>query len=578
MNIKDELPHKTVENIKNIFNKYDINSYVEPLNPSPLIWSHVIGITGLNATHSGKGITEELSLASAYAELIERISNHMLGRSPFSNLFYSNRKDFIFFPDTYKVDISEIKNINPHLKNVIKENFYLSDGYYPSDENLIDVWSNILGNELHMSPFYNVKDDKIEYLPYNMIDMLCGPNGIAAGNTYEEAIVHCICEIIERYLFLQIIDNPQSFPEIPMSYIKEHSKTSFKIINSIEKEQRYKVYVLDVSMEGKFPCCASILIDTQTQRYKFKIGCHPIFTIALERSLTEIMQRNSSIEETLSKQYEWNSLTEDTTQTYQNKCSYFRNSVGCVSNILFKTKKDFKFTEWKDQDSYSTKIWATKLMNMCLELFGNVFIRDNSWLGFPVIRMYIPNITEITVIPKGYKNTYNDEIFFLIKELPSYSKYLTKKDKEILLKHLTKKDNVFINLIADKELVISALYYELGDKENAYKHLIQTSKNTNKIRIVKRDIELELKGYSKEDRDYLLKMFFGEQLLVFLEENWRHNTFVSFFNNITNKKTKEELEQIRDDIFSFTTKLKEKISDNKLNQLIFRTILQNGDR
>lgn len=571
--IKDEVPSKTVENIKSILKQYNINVYDKMINPCPFVYSHIIGVEGLCVTHAGKGISEELSLASAYAELIERLSNHMFGKSVFSNYFFNKNKDFIFFPDTYKKDISEISFINSYVLNSIKNEFYLSDGCYPSDEDLVNVWGKVLNNELHMSPFYNVKDDKIEYMPSNIIDVLCGPNGIAAGNTYEEAIVHCICEIIERYvLFNYIISNNSfSFPEIPINYIKKNSKTAFKIINQINQKDRYNIRIYDISMNGKFPCCGVVLIDTQTQHCRFRLGCHPIFSIAIERCLSEMMQEYYSLEDALSKQVEWNRRTENMVNSYRNRCGIFRHSIGFIPNTFFKKEKDFLFKEWDNQDDYTTKKWSKRLINLCIDLFGNVYIRNNSWFGFPVIRMYIPKATEITIFPKGYKNNYDDEIFYILKEISYFSKCLTIQDKKELLSLLIQDDNIFISCIADKEYVVASLYYELGYIKEAYNKLCEISNPNCKIKIIKRELELTIDGYSLEDRDILLSMFFDKHLFSFLKNRWRTNTFINAFNNKT--KSDYEIEQQRIDVVNFIISLKEKILFNNVNQFIFRDVL-----
>jgi hypothetical protein len=272
----------------------------------------------------------------------------------------------------------------------------------------------------------------------------------------------------------------------------------------------------------------------------------------------------------LCNQVEWNSFTEEHTKTYQNKCSYFRNSLGSVSNILFKSEKDFEFKEWTDQENYSTKLWAKKLINLCLELFDNIYIRNNSWLGFPVIRMYIPKITEITVIPKGYNNEYEEEIFYILKEIDDYAYHLTDEYKRTLLNKLLAEDNVFVNFLPNKNYTIASLYYYFGDKEKSYEYLCKIINPSEEIKIVKRDLELELKKYSLADRNTLIQMFFTDTLYSFLLR-WRNNSFLTVYNK---RKDIFYIEKPRIDVVNFTKKLKDKISNNIVNQFIFRDILK----
>lgn len=113
-----------------------------------------------------------------------------------------------------------------------------------------------------------------------------GSNGCAAGNTLEEAILQGILEIIERDATAIWWYNKLSRPSINISLLTP--KRRERIDNAIGNEWDY--WVLDLTHDIKIPVTAAIGRHKTTQKFIFGFGCHPILSIAVERSLTEMCQ------------------------------------------------------------------------------------------------------------------------------------------------------------------------------------------------------------------------------------------------------------------------------------------------
>ena len=82
---KDCLPQETIERIERILDRNGIKTYIsEQKKASPQIYSVRIEFSNFKGLGTnGKGITKELAIASAYAELMERLQSGLLIRDSF---------------------------------------------------------------------------------------------------------------------------------------------------------------------------------------------------------------------------------------------------------------------------------------------------------------------------------------------------------------------------------------------------------------------------------------------------------------------------------------------------------------
>lgn len=83
-------------------------------------------------------------------------------------------------------------------------------------------------------PFYDCMNRQVVYFPYNMTFVLSGSNGMASGNTPQEAIFQALCELAERYAARTVFFDLMTPPSIPDSYLEKYP-IEFQIIKNIRE-------------------------------------------------------------------------------------------------------------------------------------------------------------------------------------------------------------------------------------------------------------------------------------------------------------------------------------------------------
>jgi ribosomal protein S12 methylthiotransferase accessory factor len=119
-------------------------------------------------------------------------------------------------------------------------------------------------------------------------------------------------------------------------------------------------------------------------------GAHPKFEVALERSLTELLQGRS---------FEgFNVLTpptfnQEAIREHNNIIDHFIDSTGVISWKFFSEKTDYQFSHW--DFSGTTEDEYNYLMNILFQLEKEVYIADFEELGVKACRILVPGYSEI---------------------------------------------------------------------------------------------------------------------------------------------------------------------------------------
>jgi YcaO-like protein with predicted kinase domain len=212
-------------------------------------------IPSLNFFTAGKGTSEDLAKASAYAEMIERLSSGMAVKHDFMKRFDHDQ-------------------IMPGLKGY--SNFDYLKGYVCchqddvqnplSIESLLAYRTELSGDDIerikksdigqHWVDGYSLLQEKPVQVPMKLVHKISGSNGLAAGNTLEEAIVQASNEIFERYACIETIRNRRIVPTIDTNSIGDEQISN---IVRFLKKNKIEVTFKDFSQNGLFPC-AGILI------------------------------------------------------------------------------------------------------------------------------------------------------------------------------------------------------------------------------------------------------------------------------------------------------------------------------
>ncbi|WGI24592.1 OsmC domain/YcaO domain-containing protein [Halomonas alkaliantarctica] len=356
-------------------------------NIVPHVWSlHIRDAASPMCFTNGKGATKESALCSALGEFIERLSCNFFYNDQFFGEEIAN-SEFVHYPNE--------KWFKPGPNDELPEGIldeHCLHIYNPEGElcgsNLIDTNSGREDRGIVSLPFVRQSDGETVYFPSNLIENLFLSNGMSAGNTLVEAQVQCLSEIFERAVKREILEQELTLPDVPQEVLSKYPNI-VEGINALEA-QGFPVLVKDASMGGQFPVMCVTLMNPRTGGVFASFGAHPSFEVALERSLTELLQGRSF--EGLND-LPLPTFNSQTVSEPNNFVEHFIDSVGVVSWRFFSAKPDFEFSEWDFSGSNDEE--AETLFGIFEELGAEVYMAVHEDLGAPVCRILVPGYSEV---------------------------------------------------------------------------------------------------------------------------------------------------------------------------------------
>ncbi len=385
---KDLPLEKTIANmtalLADLGMKIEISSW---RNIVPNVWSlHIRDAASPMCFTNGKGSTKESALCSALGEFIERLNCNFFYNDQFLGEEIAN-SDFVHYPNEKWFKPSA----NDELPADILDDYCL-DIYNPEGElrgsNLIDTNSGLVDRGICSIPYVRQSDGATVYFPSNLIENLFLSNGMSAGNNLYEAQVQCLSEIFERTVKKQIIAEEIALPDVPMQVLKQYPS----ILAGIKglETQGFPVVVKDASLGGKFPVMCVTLMNPRTGGVFASFGAHPSFEVALERSLTELLQGRSfdGLNDVPKPTFNSLAVTEP-----ENFVDHFIDSTGVISWRFFSDKHDYEFCEWDFSGTNEEE--NTSLMSMLKDLGKEVYIAEFNQLGATACRILVPDYSEV---------------------------------------------------------------------------------------------------------------------------------------------------------------------------------------
>lgn len=357
------------------------------LNPVANVWSvHIQNMLCPLCFANGKGASKKAALASALGEYFERLSTNYF----FSDFYLGKQAataSFVHYP-TEKWFLVPDDNTLP--EGILSEK--LLQFYDPNNElsatDLIDLQSSNRERGICALPFISQSDQKIVYVPVNLIANLYASNGMSAGNTRNEARVQALSEIFERYVKNKIIAEAVSLPTIPEEVIHRYPSV-LASIESLENEG-FPLYCFDASLGGKYPVICVVLFNPKNGTCYASFGAHPNFGVALERTVTELLQGRSLKDLDV---FSPPSFDNDEIADLSNLETHFIDSSGLISWDLFKEKADYEFVDW--DFSGTTEQEFNNLMAIFHEQNTEVLIMDYEHLGVYACRILAVGMSEI---------------------------------------------------------------------------------------------------------------------------------------------------------------------------------------
>ncbi|MCQ2788827.1 MAG: YcaO-like family protein [bacterium] len=401
---KDLEPLKTVNKITSILNNIDLKVIMsdfikisDSIDEQP-VFSLQIGVLDGVATANGKGTTKEYTLASAHAELIERLQN---------GLFTNIRT--IKTPTTKKIKIedylSDDKNCgtNDVFRYLFVSNVFENVDFDKDIKDIVyQIQKSLTGkakSDLYCEEFYDVKNKKTVYLPLKAITRAITSNGMSAGNTKQEALIQGLSEIIERYCQNRIIKDKISCPIIPPEEYLCYDSLA-KMID-FYKKYGFEVEVRDASLGEGYPSVCVIFKHLKTNKYTSKFAANPSFPVAIERCLTEFAQ-GYDLKLDISQatvaffDYDYDFGLSDV--DLKSILLLYNTSSFPLGKAFFKNKPSWNFDKkvWYDE-SLSNEEILKLMISLILDKSFDIYIRDVSFLGFPSFHIYIPQMSNLAV-------------------------------------------------------------------------------------------------------------------------------------------------------------------------------------
>ena len=363
-------------------------------NIVPNVWSlHIRDAQSPMCFTNGKGSTKESALASALGEFIERLNCNFFYNDQFWGEDIANA-EFVHYPDEKWFQPGP----NGELPAEVLDE-HTREIYDPEDEllgtHLYDTNSGNKARGICSLPFVRQSDSETVYFPSNLIENLYLSNGMSAGNTLAEAQVQCLSEIFERAVKREILEGELALPDVPEHVLAKYPK----IVEGIKglEEQGFPVLVKDASLGGQFPVMCVTLMNPRTGGVFASFGAHPNFEVALERSLTELLQGRSfeGLNDLPKPTFSSNAVTEP-----NNFVEHFIDSSGVVSWRFFSAKSDYDFVEWDftNNGQNSNVDEAQELFTILEEMGHEVYMAVYQHLGATACRILVPGYSEIYLV------------------------------------------------------------------------------------------------------------------------------------------------------------------------------------
>lgn len=377
-------------------------------NIVPNVWSlHIRDAQSPMCFTNGKGATKEGALASALGEFIERLNCNFFYNDQFWGEDIANAA-FVHYPQE--------RWFKPGAKDALPKEIldeYCLAIYNPDGElrgsHLYDTNSGNVERGICSLPFVRQSDGEEVYFPSNLIENLYLSNGMSAGNTLVEAQVQCLSEIFERAVKREILEGEIALPDVPQDVLAKYPG----ILAGIEalEAQGFPVLVKDASLGGQYPVMCVTLMNPRTGGVFASFGAHPSFEVALERSLTELLQGRSfeGLNDLPQPTFESHALTEP-----NNFVEHFIDSSGVVSWRFFSAKADVDFVEWdfsgKGEDSNAQE--AATLFAILEDMGKEVYMAVYEHIGAKACRILVPDYSEIYPIEDLIWDNTNKALFF----------------------------------------------------------------------------------------------------------------------------------------------------------------------
>lgn len=357
------------------------------LNPVPNVWSvHIRDRDCPLCFTNGKGASEKAALASALGEYFERLSTNYF----FADFWLGEQianGDFVHYPNEKWFPLPDDDQLPEGILDARLRKFYDPENEVSASD-LIDLQSGNAARGICSLPFTRQSDQQTVYIPMNIIGNLYVSNGMSAGNTANEARVQGLSEVFERHIKNRIIAESISLPLIPQDVLDRYPGV-VEAIATLEAEG-FPIFSYDASLGGKYPVICVVLFNPANGTCFASFGAHPDFGVALERTVTELLQGRGLKDLDV---FTPPTFDDEEVAEHANLETHFIDSSGLISWDMFKDDADYPFADWSFKGTTEEE-FAT-LMAIFKAEDQEVYIADYEHLDVYACRIIVPGMSDI---------------------------------------------------------------------------------------------------------------------------------------------------------------------------------------
>jgi ribosomal protein S12 methylthiotransferase accessory factor len=360
-------------------------------HPAPNCWSVHLRCTIAPRLYSnGKGSSRLAALASALGEFFERLATNFF----FTDAFLDDNHDqpFLFYPEERWFASKSGKVIKKAKDGCTLLTPSLWRLYNPEKKMGADLLrdhnTDLARPGIAALPFRDMTRGEQVYFPVSLLNNLYVSNGMAAGNSSAEATAQALAEIFERYVKNLIISGGICLPDIP----RTHLSRSPGILATLDRlaDAGFAVRLKDGSLGGRFPVVCALLTDMKSGGVYAAFGSSLRFTVAIERTLSELLQGRhlSSLRNFREPEHELAMVADPC-----NLESHFIDSDGLLAWSMFRDRPDYSFSPWDFKGTTEEEV--SRLLNILDSLKATAYRAEYRHCGMYACRIIAPGISEI---------------------------------------------------------------------------------------------------------------------------------------------------------------------------------------
>ncbi len=437
---KERSPKDTVFAIQKLLNEAGLFPMVKWIQtPYKGVYSNRVELYPSTFGTHGKGTDAVYCAASGFAELMERIQNNLISLCIHMQRDLRVKYGFASAPDEQNLPFEDLISKENLILNRMLDCF----GFLSEPQKILylqTIAESTYGQadgKIPSIPFAHLGGNRIEWVPTIMLMYVYGSNGMAAGNTMDEAMVQAMAEIFERHASGALILGKVTPPRIPDEYLQKCGV--WPLIQELREGGRFDIDIYDSTMGKGYPVVFSVITNRKTGGFALKHGSHPSFEVAVERTLTEAMQGRERIE----------TATRNVRLDSQEVASYFHNPVnvskvgiGVYPTTMFLREPDWEFKPWTEWEGLDNAGFLKRMISLVADQGYEIFVRDASHMGFPTCQIIIPGFSGM--YPETPIHMRSLQTGFRILNSAGHFPDMTPEEEDRLLRYIRFKENSFL--------------------------------------------------------------------------------------------------------------------------------------